>query len=95
MDLKRDQIEVAWLKTMSLKTYNGKLKTDKPQETSGEIQRTFGISTGRDYVYYDLMIMKRNGTMKFFYVLRGMEKNEIENQLNEHWDKSDTLGYRL
>lgn len=69
------------------------VKTDKPQERSGGFQRTISISTGRDCVYYDLMIMKKNGTMKFFYVLRGMEKNEIESQLNEHWDKSDTLGY--
>ena len=69
------------------------IQTDKPQETTRGFQKTVSISIGKDYVVYNLMIMKKNGIMKFFYVLKDMDKEEIESQLKEYWEKSDILGY--
>jgi hypothetical protein len=69
------------------------IKTEKPREITSGFQNTISFSIGRDYVYYNLMIMKKNGIMKFFYVLKGMDKDEIESQLNKYWDESDILGY--
>jgi hypothetical protein len=69
------------------------IKTDKPQEITRGFQNTVSISIGRDYVVYNLMIMKKNGIMKFFYVLKDMDKEEVERQLKEYWEKSDILGY--
>ena len=42
---------------------------------------------------YSLLILKKNKTLKFFYVLNGMEQQEVEDQLTEHWGNSDILGY--
>lgn len=69
------------------------IKTDKPQEIKSGFPNTISISIGREYVVYNLMIMKKNGIMKFFYVLKDMDKEEIESQLKEYWDKSDILGF--
>lgn len=69
------------------------IKTEKPWQNTSSFQGTISISIGRDYIYYNLMILKKEGVMKFFYVLEGMSKEEIQSQIKEHWDKSDILGY--
>jgi hypothetical protein len=42
---------------------------------------------------YNLLILKKDKTLKFFYVLKGMTSDEIRDLLITHWDNSDILGY--
>lgn len=80
--------------------YNAKdlpweIQTEDPNQNTGGFQRTINVSLGREYIHYDLMIMKKNKTLKFFYVLRNMTRDEVENQLNKFWENSDVLGYEF
>lgn len=42
---------------------------------------------------YQLLILKKDKVLKFFYVLKGMTSDEIRDLLITHWDNSDILGY--
>lgn len=72
------------------------VKTDSnrhiPKINTGSQKQIFtpGVVETDDY---SLLILKKDKTLKFFYVLNGMGRLEIEDQLIEHWDKSDILGY--
>lgn len=79
--------------------YHANLKwlitTDKPRSDRGGFQREVRTSMAPEFVNYNLMILKKDGVMKFFYVLEGMSRDEIKMQVEEHWDKSDILGYEF
>lgn len=46
-------------------------------------------------IQYNLMTIKRNGEFKYFYVMSGLERQEVEERVNEHWDKSSITGYEF
>lgn len=46
-----------------------------------------------EYDEYNLLILKKDDTLKFFYVLKGMGRENIKELLLTHWDNSDILGY--
>ncbi|MCO1653235.1 hypothetical protein M4D47_19285 [Acinetobacter baumannii] len=52
---------------------------------------TYTIST--EYQKYLLKILKKNGELKYFYVLKDLPREEIETGLADCWELSDNLGY--
>ena len=56
-------------------------------------ENTINIPVSKDTDRYNLMILKKSGEMKFFYVLKGLEKALIQKKMNEYWFNSDILGY--
>lgn len=76
--------ELDWLKRFEVVDQNQHMRTNS-------FQSSFVLE--RKYELYKLSILKKEGVMKFFYVLEDMGKEEIQAQLDEHWGKSDILGY--
>ena len=59
----------------------------------GQFQTEISRQATVKYDEYNLLILKKNKTLKFFYVLKEMSVSEIKELLNSNWDKSDILGY--
>ncbi|ELX6101084.1 hypothetical protein ACTZ9G_003242 [Acinetobacter baumannii] len=76
-------------------------KTELDWEVKTELPRTpptfqgsvvtYTIST--EYQTYLLKILKKNGELKYFYVLKDLPREEIETGLADCWELSDNLGY--
>lgn len=60
---------------------------------SNGFQSEIKTSMAPEFIKYKLMILKKDGAMKFFYILDGMGRDEIKTQIELYWDKSDILGY--
>ena len=60
---------------------------------SDRFENNINTPVSRDTDRYNLMILKKSGEMKFFYVLKGLEKTLIQIKINEYWLNSDILGY--
>ncbi|MDC4679336.1 hypothetical protein NQ804_04405 [Acinetobacter baumannii] len=53
------------------------------------------VNLNDSMIQYNLMTIKRNGEFKYFYVMSGLERQEVEKRVNEHWDKSSITGYEF
>ena len=62
---------------------------------SGGFENTINIPVSKDTDRYNLMILKKSGEMKFFYVLKGLEKALIQKKMTEYWFNSDIIGYDI
>lgn len=65
---------------------------ENPRRPSDSFQEISSFLTDNDWVKYQLTIFKKDGVMKFFYILEGMSKDEIESQMIKYWDNSDIFG---
>lgn len=67
----------------------------KFQVMHNRLNSNFGkpINEDESIVYYNLMMVRKNGETKYFYVIKNASKDEIELGVNSHWDKSSTIGY--
>ncbi|MHA3115256.1 hypothetical protein E0H86_05945 [Acinetobacter sp. ANC 4635] len=52
-----------------------------------------GSSTNGAIVFYKLMVLRRDGEAKFFYVEPTQTKDQINEAIKEHWGISTTIGY--
>ncbi|QOW45530.1 MULTISPECIES: hypothetical protein [Acinetobacter] len=75
------------------KELDWQVRVEKPRQKQSGFQRTITITTEREMDIYNLMILKKSGELKFFYVLEGMNKDEIKSRIDTYWDNSDMLGY--
>jgi hypothetical protein len=76
--------ELDWLKRVDVTNQNQHARMNSFQTS---------LNYEKKYELYKLSILKKDGVMKFFYVLEGLSREEIQSQIEEHWDKSDTIGY--
>lgn len=53
------------------------------------------VNLGDSMIRYNLMTIKKNGEFKYFYVMDGMDRQEVEERVNVHWDVSSITGYEL
>lgn len=53
------------------------------------------ISLDDAIIKYNLMTIKKNGEFRYFYVMDGLDRQEVEERVNEHWDVSSTTGYEF
>ncbi|HIQ36230.1 MAG TPA: hypothetical protein EYH52_16675 [Acinetobacter venetianus] len=69
------------------------IKVDPPfkQPTSQTNVTTFTTTTEQET--YQLKVLKKNGELKYFYVVQDLSREEIESSLDECWENSDNLGY--
>ncbi|XZT78418.1 hypothetical protein ACT4YI_16900 [Acinetobacter baumannii] len=51
------------------------------------------ISDDESLVYYNLMILRKDGEAKLFYVIDKATKSDVEQGIEKHWDKATTIGY--
>lgn len=58
------------------KELDWQVRVEKPKQSG--FQRTITITTEREMDVYNLMMLKKSGELKFFYVLEGMNKEEID-----------------
>jgi hypothetical protein len=48
---------------------------------------------GSVFDIYNLMMIRRQGEIKPFYVLKGLSRSEVELNLDKCWHKSDLIGF--
>lgn len=48
---------------------------------------------GKQYDTYRLMILRKNGVAKLFYVLDGLTREQVKENIEENWIVSDPVGY--
>ncbi|QER39841.1 hypothetical protein F2A31_08970 [Acinetobacter suaedae] len=63
------------------------------QDLTDHSQRDFAVTLKKCVVNYRLMILKRSKEMRFFYVEDGLSKERVFEHMNQHWNKSDTVGF--
>lgn len=39
------------------------------------------------------MMLKKSKETRFFYVEEGLPREKVSEQMNQHWNKSDTVGF--
>ena len=69
------------------------VKREKPSQNMSNIRNVNIVINQYEYDVYKLMILTRDQTKKFFYVLNTLDKKQIDELSAEHFNKSDTIGY--
>lgn len=70
-------------------------KNKKDQVLMNRLNAAFNkpISDDESLVYYNLMVLRKNGEAKLFYVIDKSTKADVEQGIENHWDKATTIGY--
>ena len=68
-------------------------KADLPPEPPKVRSNVITWTDSTDYQTYQLKVLKKNGELKYFYILKDLPREEIETGLIDCWELSDNLGY--
>lgn len=68
-------------------------EADLPQQAPTFQASVTTYTISNEYQTYQLKILKKDGELKYFYVAKGLPRDEIESGLEEYWKLSDNLGY--
>ncbi|WP_436873095.1 hypothetical protein [Acinetobacter haemolyticus] len=63
------------------------------QDLTDHSQRDFAVTLKKCVVNYHLMMLKKSKETRFFYVEEGLSREKVSEQMNQHWNKSDTVGF--
>lgn len=63
------------------------------QDLVGHSNRDFTLTMKKSLINYNLMLLKKDKETRLFYVEEGLSKVKILERLNEHWKKSQLVGF--
>ncbi|RLZ09393.1 hypothetical protein EAH57_05675 [Acinetobacter sp. 2JN-4] len=63
------------------------------QDLVDHSNRDFTLTMKKSLINYNLMLLKKDKETRLFYVEEGLSKVKILERLNEHWKKSQLIGF--